>query len=153
MNMVDTILAFVLGLTITTIGAGEAERAKADVAAACCYAALADGVEVAPPQPKALPLRALVFSAEGCAPCKALHDALTADLPGKGWRIGASVTDHLEFVEFSKDRARAAKYGVTATPTTVIVDESGNQRAKVVGGMSAAFFVQWCAEKGLTVAK
>ena len=152
MSMVDTILAFVFGLSITTISASDAERAKADVAAACCYAAMVDGAELAP-QPKALPLRALVFSAEGCAPCKALHDALTADLPGKGWRIGASVTDHLEFVEFSKDRARAAKYGVTATPTTVIVDESGNQRAKVVGGMSAAFFVQWCAEKGLTVAK
>jgi thiol-disulfide isomerase/thioredoxin len=152
MNMVDTILAFLMGLTITTIGVGEAERAKADVAAACCYAALTDGAELAP-QPKALPLRALVFSAEGCAPCNALHDALTADLPGKGWRIGASATDHLEFVEFSKDRARAAKYGITATPTTVIVDESGNQKAKVVGGMSSEFFVKWCAEKGLTVSK
>lgn len=152
MNMVDTILAFVLGLSITTISVSDAERAKADVAAACCYAAMADGSEIAP-QPKALPLRALVFSAEGCAPCKALHDALTADLPGKGWRIGSSATDHLEFIEFSKDRARAAKYGVTATPTTVIVDESGNQKAKIIGGMSADFFVKWCAEKGLTVTK
>jgi thiol-disulfide isomerase/thioredoxin len=152
MNMVDTILAFILGLSITTISASDAERAKADVAAACCYAAMADGAELAP-TPKALPLRALVFSAEGCAPCKALHDALTAELPGKGWRIGVSASDHLEFVEFSKDRARAAKYGVTATPTTVIVDEAGNQKAKLIGGMSAAFFVQWCAEKGLTVGK
>jgi thioredoxin-related protein len=152
MNMIDSILAFLLSFTITTIAVSDVERAKADAASACCYAALAGDSEAAP-QPRALPLRALVFSAEGCAPCKTLHDALTADLPGKGWRIGASAIDHLEFVEFSKDRARAAKYSVTATPTTVIVDESGNQKAKVVGGMSSEFFVKWCAEKGLTVTK
>lgn len=152
MNMVDTILAFVLGLSITTIGVGEAERAKADVAAACCYAAMVDGAEAAP-QPKAPTLRALVFSGEFCQPCKELHAALTRDLPAKGWKIGAAASDDLEFVDVSKDRARAAKYGVTSVPCTVIVDASGEQKAKLIGGMSSEFFVKWCAEKGKTVAK
>lgn len=149
MNWIASI-ALALGLVSVSLPSIDQEQATADAAAACCYAALADTTE-AEPKPKAQPLRALVFGAELCQPCKEMHAAIERDLPGKGWRIGTAAIDHLEFVDAGKDRARATKYGVTATPTTVIVDEAGTQRAKIVGGMSSAFFVQWCEEKGLRV--
>jgi len=151
MNMVDTILAFVLGLTIATIGVGEAERAKADAAAACCYAAMADGAQPAP-QPKQT-LRVLVFGSEICGPCIKMKREMGAALPAAGWKIGSGAGDDLEFVDALKDSNRAAKYSVIRTPTTVIVDAAGAQVAWIEGPMTLEFFVKWCAEKGKTVTK
>lgn len=138
-------LGLVAGASITL---AEREQAAADVAAAACYAALSDGQPAPQPQPK-LALRALVFGSPLCAPCKALEAEIRRDLPAKGWRIGAAETDHVEFVDATSARDRATKYSVSVTPTTVIVDERGEQRAKLVGGGSAAFWAGWCAEKGL----
>jgi thiol-disulfide isomerase/thioredoxin len=140
-------LGLIAGASITL---AEREQTAANVAAAACYAALSDGQPAPQPQPQPkLALRALVFGSPLCPPCKALEADIRATLPGKGWRIGAAETDHVEFVDATSARDRATKYSVSVTPTTVIVDERGEQRAKLVGGGSAAFWAGWCAEKGL----
>lgn len=151
MNWIFSTLA-ALGLVVSvSLPQADVERAKADAAAAYCYAALAEEGQPAP-QPKQT-LRVLVFGAEWCGPCQTMHAALARDLPPKGWKIGPAAGDDLEFVDVGKDRERARKYTVTGVPATVIVTADGSQVAKITGGMPSDFFIKWAAEKGKTVSK
>lgn len=65
----------------------------------------------------------LIFSSDVCAPCQQLHAALKND---------PTIVDGFKVVyyEISRDRAAAAKYGITVVPTLIVIDDNGRQRRK-----------------------
>lgn len=76
------------------------------------------------------------FSATWCPPCKMIAPAVH-ELAEK-----SKDTVNFEFIDIDKNREMAAKYGVEAVPTFVILDADGKEVNRIVGadieGLTAA---------------
>ena len=75
-------------------------------------------------KPKALkPLKRkiLVFKATWCGACQALNYEWPS-MKKVGWRVGAKLTDHIQFVDSDLRPDLVSRYGITQLPTLVLVD-------------------------------
>ena len=70
-------------------------------------------------------MKLILFTAPWCGPCKTYKPLLR--------QTAADVGVELEEVNIEEDRARAGAAQVRAVPTTVLVDDNGNEVKRVVG--------------------
>jgi thiol-disulfide isomerase/thioredoxin len=99
--------------------------------------ARAESSEGAASKPKALkPLKrkVLVFKATWCSGCQLL-DYEWPSMKKVGWRIGEKPTDHIQLVDSDERPDLVSKYGITALPSLVLVDD-GKELARQ-GSLSA----------------
>jgi thioredoxin-related protein len=76
----------------------------------------------------------LVFSQPNCPPCDRVKDSLTRVSLG-----GISV----RHIDTRADPAAATQYGITATPTLVLLDVYGREVSRRVGYMSPLQLSRW----------
>jgi thioredoxin 1 len=72
------------------------------------------------------------FEADWCRPCRYLERALAAIAPAYAGRVAFIAVD------FDRERALATSLGISAVPTTLIYDRSGNLAARRLGYLDEA---------------
>tara|TARA_R110002072_G_scaffold303099_1_gene493447 strand:- start:164835 stop:165365 length:531 start_codon:yes stop_codon:yes gene_type:complete len=71
---------------------------------------------------KPLKRKILVFKATWCGACQSLNYEWPS-MKKVGWRIGGKLTDHIQLVDSDERPDLVSKYGITALPTLVLVDD------------------------------
>ena len=72
---------------------------------------------------KGTKLEVLKFSAEWCYPCKMLRQAIQ----------DAGLLEKVKEIDVESEPALAKKYGVRGLPTTIFLDDKGNEHTRIVG--------------------
>lgn len=110
-----------------------AETVKADTSAMVVYASFADAKVATAEGSK---VRCLVFSFEGCPPCKTLK-AKIEKLAPEGWKLGTKPTDDFEIVDvYNRRDKRVTEYRNGrnwSCPTLILVDDTGKELARHTG--------------------
>lgn len=83
---------------------------------------------------KPLKRKVLVFKATWCGACQSLNYEWPS-MKKVGWRIGGKLTDHIQLVDSDERPDLVSKYGITALPSLVLVDD-GKEVARE-GALSA----------------
>lgn len=116
-----------------------AETVKADTSAMVCYAALADSKVNVTDGAK---VRCLVFTFEGCPPCKTLKAKIEKELIPSGWKVGTKPTDDFEYIDVYNrrdDRVSTYRQGRNwSCPTLVLIDDSGKELTRHTGDSRSA---------------
>jgi thioredoxin-related protein len=82
----------------------------------------------------------LLFTQEGCPPCRQLESMLHSETVSAFFKqTGASITE----VNTRKHQDLVRKYRVSVTPTLVLLDNQAKERARNVGSMDATTFMSW----------
>lgn len=64
----------------------------------------------------------LVFKATWCSACQLLNYEWPS-MKKVGWRVGGKLTDHIQLVDSDERPDLVSKYGITALPSLVLVDD------------------------------
>jgi thiol-disulfide isomerase/thioredoxin len=85
--------------------------------------------------------RILVFKATWCSACTSL-DYQWPSMKKVGWRVGEKLTDHIQLVDSDERPDLVSKYGITALPTLVLVDDDKelNRRGSLGARNIAEFY-------------
>ena len=85
--------------------------------------------------------RILVFKATWCGACQALKSEWPS-MKQVGWRVGQKLTDHIQLVDSDERPDLVSKYGITALPTLILVDddEELNRRGSLGASNIAEFY-------------
>ena len=71
---------------------------------------------------KPLKRKILVFKASWCSACQLLNYEWPS-MEKVGWRVGGNLTDHIQLVDSDERPGLVARYGITALPSLVLVDD------------------------------
>lgn len=116
-----------------------AEAVKADTSAMVVYASMADSKVNATEGEK---VRCLVFTFEGCPPCKTLKAKIEKELVPSGWKVGTKPTDDFEYIDvYNRRDDRVSKYRKGrnwSCPTLVLVDDAGKELTRHEGDSRTA---------------
>jgi len=86
----------------------------------------------------------LLFTQEGCPPCRQLESMLHSDTVSAFFKqTGVSITE----VNTRKHQDLVRKYHVSVTPTLVLLDNQAKERARKEGAMDATTFMDWVRSK------
>ena len=89
---------------------------------------------------KPLKRRILVFKASWCGACQGLKYEWPS-MKKVGWRVGEKLTDHIQLVDSDLRPDLVSRYGITALPTLILVDDNNElSRQGSLGARNIAEF-------------